>query len=86
MITFNLPELNAGGAKRDACQALPAVGQLWPSDNDDDDDDRNGDDDKDDRNGDETRDHPTMGIQYSHLFTHVFIFILVSLTTRILLK
>ena len=63
---------------------MPAVGQLWPSDNDD--DDRNGDDDKDDRNGDETRDHPTMGIQYSHLFTHVFIFILVSLTTRILLK
>ena len=38
MITFNLPELNAGGAKRDACQALPAEGQLWPSDDDDDDD------------------------------------------------
>ena len=84
MSTSYLPKLSAGGAKRDACQALPAVDQLWPSD--DDDDDRNGDDDKDDRNGDETRDHPTMVIQYCHLFTHVFIFILVSLTTRILLK
>ena len=61
--------------------------QLWPSDDDDDDEDnRNCGDDEDDRNGDETRDHPTMGIQYCHLFTHVFIFLLVSLTTRILLK
>ena len=32
-------ELSAGGAKRDARQALPAVGRLWPSDDDDDDDD-----------------------------------------------
>ena len=28
-------ELSAGGAKRDACQALPAVGRLWPSNDDD---------------------------------------------------
>ena len=27
-------ELSAGGAKRDARQALPAVGRLWPSDDD----------------------------------------------------
>ena len=38
-ITSFLPKLSARGMKRDARQALPAVGQLWPSDDDDDDDD-----------------------------------------------
>ena len=42
---FLSAELSAGGAKRDARQALPAVGQLWPSDNDGagDDNDEDGD-------------------------------------------
>ena len=35
IITF---QLSAGGAKLDVCLALPAVGRLWPSVNDEDDD------------------------------------------------
>ena len=31
-------ELSARGGKGDACQAFPAVGRLWPSDNNDEDD------------------------------------------------
>ena len=38
-------ELSARGAKWATCKALPAIGRLWPSDNDD---DVNGDGDDDD--------------------------------------
>ena len=36
IITSYPSELSVAGAKPDACQALPAVGRLWPSDDDDD--------------------------------------------------
>ena len=38
IITFYSPELSARGAKQDARLALPAIGRLWPSGNDDYDD------------------------------------------------
>ena len=34
MITSYPPGLSAKGAKWDACWALPAIGRLWPSDDD----------------------------------------------------
>ena len=37
----------ANGAKRDARQALPAIGRLWPSDDNDGDDDYDNDGDDD---------------------------------------
>ena len=43
-------QLSARGAKRDARQALPAVGRLWPSDDDGDDADDDDDNDEDDGN------------------------------------
>ena len=45
---------------RDACQALPAVGQLWPSDNDDGD---YGDDNKSLNNGNNDDDDNDVSIQ-----------------------
>ena len=51
MSTSYLPELSAGGAKLDARQVLPAIGRLWPRDDDYDND--NDDDDDDDGNGDD---------------------------------
>ena len=46
-------ELNAGGAKWAARKALPAIGRLWPSDDDDGDDDNS---DESHRSDDDGRD------------------------------
>ena len=41
IITSYPPQLSTGGAKRDAREALPAVGRLWPSDDNGDNDEHN---------------------------------------------
>ena len=56
-ISTFLSELSARGTKRDVCQALPAAGRLWPSDDYDEDDleeeEEDDVDDDDDENEDE---------------------------------